>query len=84
MVVVFPAKVALNAAARLQRMWEAYWIGLFLGIGIGLGGIVAVLGGIILLMITGFATSAILVFAAGIIGIIGAAMKPPWWKFWKR
>lgn len=49
-----------------------------------LGGIVAVLGGIILLIITGFATSAILVFAAGIIGIIGAAMKPPWWKFWKR
>src|SRR6266550_3081842 len=49
-----------------------------------LGGIVAVLGGIMLLIITGFATSAILVFAAGIIGIIGAAMKPPWWKFWKR
>ena len=44
MVVVFPAKVALNAAARLQRMWEAYWIGLFLGIGIGLGGIGGVIG----------------------------------------
>jgi hypothetical protein len=48
------------------------------------GGIVAVVGGIILLIITGFATPAILVFVAGIIGIIGAAMKPPWWKFWKR
>jgi hypothetical protein len=48
------------------------------------GGIVAVFGGIILLIITSFAMSAILILAAGIIGIIGAAMKPPWWKFWKR
>jgi hypothetical protein len=48
------------------------------------GGIVAVVGGIILLIITGFATPAILIFVAGIIGIIGASMKPPWWKFWKR
>jgi hypothetical protein len=48
------------------------------------GGIVAVVGGIILLIITGFATPAILIFVAGIIGIIGAAIKPPWWKFWKR
>jgi hypothetical protein len=48
------------------------------------GGIVAAFGGIILLIITGFATPAILVFAAGILGIIGAAIKPPWWKFWKR
>ena len=48
------------------------------------GGIVAVFGGIILLIITSFATPAILVFAAGIIGLVGAAIKPPWWKFWKR
>ena len=49
-----------------------------------LGGFVAVFGGIILLLVTSFATSAILVFVAGIIGLIGAAIKPPWWKFWKR
>jgi len=39
---------------------------------------------IILLLITSFSTPAILVFAAGIVGIVGAAIKPPWWKFWKR
>jgi hypothetical protein len=48
------------------------------------GGILATFAGIILLVITGFATPAILVFIAGILGIIGAAMKPAWWKFWKR
>jgi hypothetical protein len=48
------------------------------------GGIVAAFGGIILLIITSFATPAILVFAAGILGIVGASLKPPWWKFWKR
>jgi len=48
------------------------------------GGFIAVIGGIILLLITSFATPAILVFVAGIIGLIGAAIKPPWWKFWKR
>jgi hypothetical protein len=48
------------------------------------GGIVVAFGGIILLIITGFSTPAILVFAAGILGIIGAALKPAWWKFWKR
>jgi len=48
------------------------------------GGLLAVFGGIILLLITSFATPAILVFAAGIIGLVGAAIKPPWWKFWKR
>ena len=48
------------------------------------GGFLAVIGGIILLLITSFATPAILVFVAGIIGLIGAAIKPPWWKFWKR
>ena len=48
------------------------------------GGIVAALGGVILIVLTGFATPAILVFLAGIIGLVGAAIKPPWWKFWKR
>jgi len=48
------------------------------------GGILAVFAGIILLVITSFATPAILIFIAGILGIIGAAMKPAWWKFWKR
>ena len=48
------------------------------------GGFIAVIAGIILLLITSFATPAILVFVAGIIGLIGAAIKPAWWKFWKR
>jgi hypothetical protein len=48
------------------------------------GGILAAFSGILLLVITGFATPAILVFAAGILGIVGAAIKPAWWKFWKR
>ena len=48
------------------------------------GGILAVIGGIILIIITSFATPAILVFVAGIIGLVGAAIKPPWRKFWKR
>ncbi len=48
------------------------------------GGIVAALGGVILLVLTSFATPAILVFLAGIIGLVGAVIKPPWWKFWKR
>ncbi len=48
------------------------------------GGMLAVLGGIILLVLTSFATAAILVFVGGILGIIGAAFKPAWWKFWKR
>ena len=48
------------------------------------GGFLAVIGGIILLLITSLATPAMLVFVAGIIGLIGAAIKPPWWKFWKR
>jgi hypothetical protein len=48
------------------------------------GGILAAFAGIILLVITSFATPAILVFIAGILGIIGAAMEPAWWKFWKR
>jgi hypothetical protein len=44
----------------------------------------AVFGGIILLLIASFAMPAILVFVAGIFGIIGAAIKPLRWKFWKR
>lgn len=48
------------------------------------GGILAVVGGIILMALTGFATPAVLVFAAGVVGLIGAAIKPAWWKFWKR
>ena len=48
------------------------------------GGILASVAGILLLILTGFATPALLVFAAGIIGIVGAAVKPPWWKFWKH
>jgi hypothetical protein len=48
------------------------------------GGILAALAGILLLILTAFAMPALLVFAAGIIGIVGATIKPPWWKFWKR
>lgn len=48
------------------------------------GGLIAVFAGVLLLVITSVATAAVMVFAAGIIGIVGAAMKPAWWKFWKR
>ena len=48
------------------------------------GGILAAFAGIILLIMTGFGTPAMLVFGAGVLGIIGAAIKPAWWKFWKR
>jgi hypothetical protein len=48
------------------------------------GGMLAAFAGVILLIITSFGTPAILVFGAGIVGIIGAAVKPAWWKFWKR
>jgi hypothetical protein len=48
------------------------------------GGFLAVFEGIVLILITSFATPAILVFVAGVIGLVGAAIKPPWWKFWKR
>jgi hypothetical protein len=41
MAVLFPVKAGSNPVARLRRMWEAYWIGLFLGTGIGLGGVIA-------------------------------------------
>src|SRR6266516_1876553 len=33
----FPAKAGSNPVAKLQPMWEAYWIGRFLGIGVGRG-----------------------------------------------
>lgn len=48
------------------------------------GGMLAAFLGILLLIITAFGMPAMLVFAAGIIGIVGAAIKPAWWKFWKR
>ena len=48
------------------------------------GGVIATFAGILLLIMTTFSTPAILVFVAGIIGIVGAAVKPPWWKLWKR
>ena len=48
------------------------------------GGVLAAFSGILLLILTTFEVPAILVFAAGIVGIVGAAIKPPWWKFWKR
>lgn len=48
------------------------------------GGLIAIFAGVFLLVITSVATAALMVFAAGIIGIVGAAMKPAWWKFWKR
>jgi len=48
------------------------------------GGMLAAVGGVILLVMTAFAMPAILVFAGGVLGILGAAIKPAWWKFWKR
>ena len=48
------------------------------------GGFIAVIAGVILLLITSLSTPAILVFVAGIVGLIGAAIKPAWWKFWKQ
>ncbi len=48
------------------------------------GGILAAFAGILLLVVTAFAMPAMLVFVGGVIGIVGAAIKPAWWKFWKR
>ena len=48
------------------------------------GGILCVLAGTLLLVLTAFATPAMLVFTGGVLGIVGAALKPTWWKFWKR
>jgi hypothetical protein len=81
----------LSAGSLVLRVFEA-----LLGLGaivagimmytgpIRLGGMLAAFAGVILLILTSFATPAILVFGAGILGIIGAAVKPAWWKFWKR
>ncbi|MBO0888175.1 hypothetical protein J2P12_03655 [Candidatus Bathyarchaeota archaeon] len=81
----------LSGGSLVLRMFEA-----LLGLGaiiagvmmytgpIRMGGMLAAFAGVILLLITSFATPAILVFGAGILGIIGAAVKPAWWKFWKR
>ena len=81
----------LSAGSLVLRMFEA-----LLGLGaivagvmmytgpMRFGGMLAAFAGIILLIITQFGTPAILVFGAGILGIIGAAVKPAWWKFWKR
>jgi len=44
------------------------------------GFLLALVGGALI----GYSALAILVFTAGILGIIGAAIKPAWWKFWKR
>src|SRR5713101_7553764 len=62
----------LSPISLILRLFEAL---------LGLGAMIA---GVILLLITSFATPAILVFVAGIIGLVGAAIKPAWWKFWKR
>src|SRR5260370_36625502 len=48
------------------------------------GGFIAVIAGIILLLMTSFGTPAILIFVAGIIGFIGAAIKPAGRKVWIR
>src|SRR2546430_12793286 len=45
------------------------------------GGFIAVIGGIILLLITSFATPAILVFVAGIVGLVRAASQHPCVEF---
>ena len=48
------------------------------------GGMIATLTGVLLIAITGFATNSALVFVGGILGLVGSAMKPPWWMFWKK
>ena len=48
-----------------------------------LGGIIALIAGIILFILTGNAgTSVLLVLAAGILGLVAAELKP-WWAFWR-
>ena len=48
-----------------------------------LGGIIALIAGIILFILTGSAgTSVLLVLAAGVLGLVAAEMKP-WWAFWR-
>ena len=48
-----------------------------------LGGIITLLAGIILLVLTGGAgTAVLLVIVAGVLGLVAAEMKP-WWAFWR-
>ena len=48
-----------------------------------LGGIIALIAGIILFILTGNAgTSVLLVLAAGVLGLVAAELKP-WWAFWR-
>ena len=81
----------LSPISLILRLFEALLglgaviAGVIMFIGpIRFGGLLAVIAGVILFLITSFATAAILVFVAGIIGLVGAAIKPAWWKFWKR
>jgi len=81
----------LSPISLILRLFEALLglgaiiAGVIMYIGpIRFGGLLAVIVGVILLLMTSFATPAILVFVAGIIGLVGAAIKPAWWKFWKR
>jgi len=48
-----------------------------------LGGIMTLIAGIILFVLTGAAgTSVLLVLAAGVLGLVAAELKP-WWAFWR-
>ena len=48
-----------------------------------LGGIMTLLAGIILFVLTGAAgTAVILVLVAGVLGMLAAELKP-WWAFWR-
>src|SRR3989442_354351 len=48
-----------------------------------LGGIITLLAGIILFVLTGGAgTAVLLVIVAGVLGLVAAEMKP-WWAFWR-
>src|SRR6266852_5601226 len=81
----------LSPISLILRLFEALLglgaiiAGVIMYIGpIRFGGLLAVIAGVVLLLITSFATPAILVFVAGVIGLVGAAIIPAWWKFWKR
>ena len=48
-----------------------------------LGGIIALIAGVILFILTGsVGTSVLLVIAAGVLGLVAAELKP-WWAFWR-
>ena len=79
----------LSAGSLVLRMFEALFglgaiiAGIMIYTGpMRFGGMLAAFAGVILLVITSFATAAVLVLAAGVLGIVGAAIKPAWWKFW--